>query len=311
MTALRSLGSGLVAMLTSPTVLLVLWLANLLPALVLAGLFFGGAQGVPARGAAAETAGFDWAWWVDFQASHDLFLSSLTGLSGWVVLGGLLLQTFLAGGVLEVLDSRGRRFTMERFFSGSARWFGAFFWILLLELALLWGLNLAWNGVLGDWVEKTWMKGLVDERWALGITLAQGLVFVFLFYVVRTACDYARVRTVVENRASFFLAFFAGWGFVVSHLWSVALLALFFALLNLGLVVLAAWGAGLLAGGALGQILLLLVLHQVFVLLRLGLRVGDYAAKLELFRAFREDRKRQGLLPSGAFGAVPPAAQGD
>jgi hypothetical protein len=248
---------------------------------------------------------------VDFQRSRDALLSSLTGLSGLLILGGLLLQTFLAGGVLEVLDSKGRRFTMERFFTGCARWFGAFFWILVLELVLLWGLDTAWNGLFGDWVEKTWMEGVADARWALAITLAQGLVFVLLFFAVRTACDYARVRAVVESRASFFLAFFAGWGFVLTHLWSVGLLALFFALLNLGLVFLAGWATGLLAGGALGPLLLLLALHQVFVLLRLGLRVGDYTAKLELFRVFREEKTLQRLLPGATLREGPPAAEGD
>lgn len=299
MKALRSFAAGIWAMMTSPLLLLVLWLANLIPALILAGLFFTGLMEVPMRGDIVDGggAGLDWAWWVDFRGSHGLLLALLRDLSGWIVLAGLLVQTFLLGGVLEVLDSRGRRFTLERFGTGAARYFGAFFWLLLLELALLTGLDYGWNGFLGKELKERVLSGVTDERWALAIGLIFGAAYLLLFFAIRTVFDYARVRTVVEQRASFFLAFFAGVGFVFRHLWSVFVLSLFFGLLFLGLVVLTGWGSTLLGGDGLTSVLLLLLLHQVFLILRVGFRIGDYTAKLELFRKCRQEKSREGSLP--------------
>lgn len=314
MKALRSLLAGLWRALSSPLLTGVLWLGNLVAALMFGAIFF---TAIGSDGAGyAEVGGrgelFDYVWWLDFRQAEPVFLETLTHLSGWLVLLGLVAHTFLIGGVLEILDTARRKFTMRGFFDGCGRRFLDFLGLLVLELALLWGLDLLWNDMLGGWLDETIREGLLDERWALALDLGEAALFVAAFYIVRTGFDYARVRAVVEGRESVLLSALAGWAFLLRHPWSVFLLVVGMGTLHIPLIAGVVLAEPLLPGselmGGLTAVAALFVLHQVYVLLALGLRVSDYAAKIELFRRIRRSGEAS-LVPAAPAPSPEPAEE--
>lgn len=286
MKALRSFLRGVKAVLTSPFLVGTVWLINLAFAFVVGAAFYKVLQEYPPAysGLVPDLHAFDWVAWVDLKQAEASVFRQLTLLSGWVVFGYLVLSTFLSGGILEILDSQGRRFSLEVLFGGGARRFRAFFFLLVIELAVLWGIDLLWNDWFGKWLNEMWTKDLNDEVRAIATTLATGAIFVLFFYVVRTAFDYARVRTVVEGRSSVILAVFAGWRFCLAHPVSVTGLAITVSVFHAAIVAGFFYAEPLLGGSGMMQILFLLLLHQGYVLLRLGMRIVDYSAKIELVR---------------------------
>jgi hypothetical protein len=204
-----------------------------------------------------------------------------------LVLGllSMLVQTFLAGGVLGVLRAPQGRFTMRGVLFGSA-----FYWGRLLRVALL--ALLATGMVFAAWgplsaLAEHLAKESVSERTALGWSFFRYAVLAAALGLVHMTSSYAKVVIVLEDRASAVLSFLAGASFAARHLGR--------ALLQYGAVALA--GAGLLAAWALFDSafeptgyrsqLAFLGAAQAFMAGRIALRLWLLASQMALYRGAR------------------------
>jgi hypothetical protein len=290
---------------------LLLWLAHLLlagavalPFLIVAG---GDMAGDARAGAWVEE--FPWVWWVDFRQAEGALVSGYGVLLGIGAIAALLLQCFLSGGVLEVLDSADRRFSVTRFCEGGAGRVPSFVVIAIVELAALYALHWGWNEKLwGDVLRRPLFDEALDERMALGWLWLFAGAFVVLFYFVRTAFDYARVSRVVQGGRIPFICILRGFLFL---LWRRPFGALM--LLALHGALHAAWIAAMtialgyaqgttgwwIAGG--------IALQQLLLVGRFGLRVAAYGSMLDLYRGSPKKGKR----PKAEEEAPLPAAQAE
>ncbi|MBM3817531.1 MAG: hypothetical protein FJW14_00745 [Acidimicrobiia bacterium] len=206
----------------------------------------------------------------------------------------LLVWTFLSGGILDRY-ARQRPVRAHGFFAAS----GVFFWRFLrlgLVAGLVYGFLFTYvHGWLFDDLYERMTRDLAVEREAFAWRAGLYLVFAGLLAVATTVFDYARIRTVVEDRRSAIGSLLAALGFIGRHPGRVAGLYLLNALAFL--VVMAVWaGVAPGAGGAGLSAWLGFVGSQCFVVARLLVKLQFLASQTALF---------QRLLAHAGYTAAP------
>ena len=195
-------------------------------------------------------------------------------LTGWA---------FISGGIIDRY-ARQRRTRTHGFFAASGVYFFRF-----LRLAAIAGLFYWWMfGAVHPWLFDEWYPRLTRnvsiERDAFAIRALLYLAFGALLLLGNLLFDYVKVRAVVEDRRSMFAALTAALRFISNHpgrtFGLYALNAVVFA------VVLAIWAMiapG--AGGAGAAIWLGFAVAQMYVLVRLLLKLHFIASQTALFQA--------------------------
>jgi hypothetical protein len=201
-----------------------------------------------------------------------------------LAIGGayLLVQVFLAGGVLSSLRGVQAAWTARGLWHGSGFYFGRFFRITVGTLLLLCVVFLL-NRPLTHGVEHL-AREAVSERTAMAWLLGRHALLLAVLLLVHLVASYARVITVLEERSSAVLAWWSALAFCLRHpLRTAGQLAV----VGLaGLLLLALWH-GLdsvwVTTGYKTQLVTLL-LAQGLMLGRITLRVGLSAGQIALYR---------------------------
>jgi hypothetical protein len=194
----------------------------------------------------------------------------------------MLVQVFLAGGVLSVLRQAQGRWTVRGMLHGAGFYCGRFLrvWALMMvATAILFALY----GPLARFLDGQAREAVSEtagEAWLMGRHFALLMALVFL-HVVGT---YARVIVVLEERSSALLAVLSALSFALTHFLATVAVAVAMALLFV--LALGLWHAFDLAWATMGyksQVLTLVVM-QAFVLWRIALRVALAGALMDLYR---------------------------
>jgi hypothetical protein len=195
----------------------------------------------------------------------------------------VLLQTFLAGGVLSVLRSPQGGFRLRAVLHAAGFYFGRLFRLMLLGLALYW-LVFALNAPFARWADARAYES-VSEVSALYWVAGRHLLLLGALLAVFTLLSYAKAVVVLEERGSALLALASALGFCLRHpgkvLGQIALVLLSGALL-LGL-----WSAfdGAFPTTGWKTQLVTLAGMQVLMFGRIGLRLALLGGQLALYRA--------------------------
>lgn len=289
MRSLTPIGFGLRGARRRLGVVLLVYLAGLLPALLVGIEAAGDLTGGLAHSLFAERAlaGERWAVWQDLQADPETDLSgAFGGLYGLGALA-LLLQVLAAAGVAEVLlfrEPRGEHPFLLGIgrhgwkFVRSAVWFGG-------ALALLAGGVAAGFALVGEQARQA-----ADARLQLAGWIAV-LVVAFLAYVpLDLAYDLSRVAAAAHGDRRTFAGFFRALGHALRHPLRLAPLWLFFGLLSAGLAVAYVLARAAVAPAHVGHVALLLLAQQVVFLLLAFLKVGLWGAEIAYYQAVGEPR---------------------
>ena len=194
----------------------------------------------------------------------------------------MLVQVFLAGGVLSVLRQAQGRFTVRGLLHGSGFYFGRFLrvWaLMMLALAVLFALY----APLAEWADGRAREAVSEttaHAWLFGRHAVLLLAVVFL-HVLAT---YARVIIVLEERSSAALAIVSALGLALSRLWATIVVT--GALALLAALVLAIWLAfddAWATTGFRSQIVTLVVMQAV-LLARILVRLALPASLMALHR---------------------------
>lgn len=194
----------------------------------------------------------------------------------------LLVQTFLAGGVLGVLRSPSAGWTVRGLLHGSGFYFGRMFRLLLLTLCVD-GLLFWLHAPLARFAE-TRAREAVSENTALVWLFGHHALLLLALLAVNLLAGYAKAIVVVEERSSAVLALVSSLGFCLRNLGRAVLH--YAAILLLGVALLAAWSwleGSFLVSGYRTQIVWL-VLAQALVGLRLFLRMALSGGQVALYR---------------------------
>jgi hypothetical protein len=207
----------------------------------------------------------------------------------------LVLQTFLAGGVLATLRGRQGRWTMRGLLHGSGFYFGRFLrlgaLVLLLDFVLF-GLN----APLARWADHH-ARAAVSESTAHVWLLGRHAVLLLALLWVNMVSGYAKAVIVLEERSSAVLALLSAFAFALAR--PLRTFGHYLALAALGVALLALWSVldGLWATSGYGTQLLTFLLAQALLAGRIALRLALWAGQLALLRRFAQ-------APSAAVSAA-------
>jgi len=283
MTSLRIFRFACARALSSPGLVLLLYSANLLlafPALYLSKSVLTQALGASLEGNSI-LAGFDFSTWTDLLSSHSLSPRFLTTLAIPLGVLSIIVSTFLAGGVLDLLAHE-RRFSLPSFFHACGMYAGRFVRLWILSACVLLCVVVLLVGIGGTIVEMVGAEPGAERTRVIAF-IAVMIVFSIPVFFLFMASDYARVSTVVQNGRSSWKAFGKGLLFVFRN-WNIALGLHLILLLTLA----AAAALYLVLEGRIAvdsplTILLLFLLQQLFMVLRSAIRVAFSAGEVALY----------------------------
>jgi hypothetical protein len=194
----------------------------------------------------------------------------------------MLVQVFLAGGVLSVLRQVQGRWTMRGLLHGAGFYCGRFFrvWALMMIAAAI---LFALYGPIARWADAQ-AREAVSETTAAGWLAGRHAAMLLALALLHVVGTCARVIIVLEERSSATLAVLSAVGFVITHLFATIVITA--AIGVLGLAALWIWQAfdqAWTTTGFRSQLLTLLVM-QALVLARILLRVAFAGAFIDLYR---------------------------
>jgi hypothetical protein len=194
----------------------------------------------------------------------------------------MLVQVFLAGGVLSVLRQAQGRWTVRGVLHGAGFYCGRFLrvWALMMVAAAI---LFAVYGPLARWADGR-AREAVSEAAAAAWLLARHAAILGALVFLHLVGTYARVITVLEERSSAALAVLSGLAFAFTHL--LATVAVAGGMAILWVLVLALWQIFDQAWATTGyrtQLVTLLAMQAV-VLARIALRVALAGSLMDLYR---------------------------
>lgn len=306
---LASCLAGLRRAIGRPGMLLGLWLINFAVALPMAGVM-AYSLGRSIGGTLVHErlrAGFDMEWFAEYRAlarglettfsptliGGGAFFANLEdwltgdlfrGFPGLVGVGVIymLLWAMLLGGVLERFARPTGASGAASFIRSSGRYFLRFVRLALLSAPLyyvVYRLYATGNERLADWT-----RDVTTERTVLFYSLTLAAITALLLVAVHISFAYAKIATVLEDRRSMVFAALRGLAFVLSHPFQTLGLYLLFALISVvGLVLYTIMGPGV-GQDTVGAVFAAFGIGQLFLFLRLTLRISLLAGQLELYQ---------------------------
>jgi hypothetical protein len=310
MSSLKAAFSGFGRVLSSPSLVLFLWLANVVVAIPLAVSMAGSIEESIGASLVHQNLrdGFDMGWYGEFGArakgiektlspsvvGAGAFLDNIEAwlngklfemLPGLLALGCLyaLLWTLFLGGILHrYSDGRGL-FRLSELLSHGAEFFFRF-----VRLAVL-------SGILYYLVYRFagWLFGRIDdavrdetvEKTVLWYVIAGSLLIGLLLTLINMAFDYAKIAIYKENRRSTILAAIKGFRLVLGNLGSTAFL--YYGLGALGLLLLGAYYAIAPGPGqaSVPSVVFAFLVGQAFLVAKLLVRLTFYAGQMALYES--------------------------
>ena len=194
----------------------------------------------------------------------------------------LLVQTFLAGGILATLRGAVGAWTVRGLLHGAGFYFGRMLRIALVALVAA-GIVFALNAPFARWADGR-ARESVSESSAMAWLLGRHAVLLLALFFVNLVSGYAKAIVVLEERSSAVLAFVSGLSFCLRHFRKT--FGHYLAVAAAGVVFLGVWR---IADGAYTTTgyktqLVTFVLLEALVLSRIALRVMLMGGQLALYR---------------------------
>lgn len=194
----------------------------------------------------------------------------------------VLLSTFLSGAFIGTY-AKDYRLSFTEFLTEGARHFGRLFRLSLLSLVIYYLLFL-W---LFDWAGNripVWTANSPSEMAPFVYYLVKNVLVLFVLSVVTLCFDYAKIRVVVEDRISAFIAFVAGARFALQNFRKTYALYIVLTLVGLVFIVAYAFLREQVAQETYASILLAFALGQVYLMARMWLKASFYASQTSLYQ---------------------------
>ncbi len=266
----------------SPRLIFILYLSNVLTALLIALPFRGYLQRSFGRSKLFENLldGFDSTAFSNLLYYNKDGLLSILNSVGWFMLAYFFLSIFLGGGIIRILNRD--KYSNAHFFSGATfnffRFLGLSLMFLLVQIALAIAIYVP-LGFIIDGLQDKLASEIVFYYWIGGAVL----LHLLLFLLISMIGDYSKFYLEITNSFNIFKGFWKGIKYVFTHFAKTYFLYLF--LLFLPAVVMyvylyfekdikMAMGVG---------ILIVFAMQQGFVLLRMFLRVWILASEFKMY----------------------------
>jgi hypothetical protein len=254
--------------------------------------------------------GFDVMWLAEaVAATQSLPIPMLAPLALLAILLAFKGSVFLGAGAVNLLVHDELDYSPREFYAGCGRYYWRFLRITLYSL-LFYGIAMALSGVIMKVADKAWGEGL-EDRPLIMAGYVKTAIQILLFGFIGTAMDYAKVRLVADGSRKSLRAVFGSIRLVSSNMGRAMGVWLLLALV-LGIATFAyVEAANRIQAVAMGPILGLIVCQQLYVLVRVVLRMMAWGAAAELDPVLRPRQlpPEEPVLVSVAVEVEPPALE--
>ena len=284
---------------------LLLYLLNLLAAAGLAFAFRSAVStGLDSSMSISELLGsLNFTVWQDFMVKHGKEISGVFNQIVWLALLYMLINTFLAGGILRILREEGTKFSLKEFFAGCGTFFFRFFRLFLVFGILLVLIAFVLTALLGAFYTVVTAQAL-SEVTVIVWWIILAIVFLFVMMIVIMVEDYAKVIVVTSDARSMLKTAWHSAGFVFRHFFGTLGLQLLMLLVPVVLFAIYVWLDLSIGMASAGTILLMFVLQQLFIFSRVWARVFFFAGELTFYRGLETTQPQAVVTP------LPPADTG-
>jgi hypothetical protein len=227
--------------------------------------------------------GFEFRWYQEFFFKYETTLEMFTHTLTIVGSIFILIQTFLLGGILTVLNSAERKTLFIDFFYGGVQYFYRFFKILLLSM--LFYLGLFFINRWGTAATENLLGASESEALRISVIVIRYILLALIFFCLNIVFDYTKIRVVVHQETKILREWWRAVKFTVSHAGSTIGLFVLLFLLGAGIFgVYYSFEDIFLPISSYGMIFLVFMLHQIYIGARLWLRMMFYASQLALWK---------------------------
>lgn len=291
----------------SPRLIFILYLSNLFTALLLAMPFKDFLERSFGNSKLSENLldGFDFTVFSNLFHYNTSGVFAILGSIKWLLLAYFLLSMFLTGGIIRVLNRD--KFSNSAFFSGATfnffRFVGLGIIILFFQILFLLAVYVPLNLII-DSLQQKFVSEITYYYWIGGAII----LHLFIFLLISIIGDYAKFYLELKNSFNIFKAFWKGIKYVFSHFFKTYFLYLI--LLFLPAVIMYVYlyfESDIKMATGIG-ILIVLAMQQVFVLLRVFLRIWILASQFKMYDDdFTETREIEKDEAFSKFKPEPPA----
>lgn len=300
--------SGVRQVLAMKRVVLIFFLSNLLLALMMILPVFSLVNGLLSQSlfGRRRTSRFEVFWLEDFIYQHGNALVSLLPLwlAGAVLY--LLIHLFLTGGALGVFNA-GEPLFVRKFWSQAYNHFSILLRLLLFSLPF-YGLVLLVYVMLNSMLTDDLIRTSASEKPIVLINWALFAVLFLILSLVNMCFDYARVKAVADRAGGAVRESWSALKFVMRN--KRKCLGLYYTLLLLQVIValLGIYVIRLLPLSSQLLVALVFVVQELFVLLRIVVRLVSYSSETAFYNSLRGKPETVVLESAGALAARVPAA---
>lgn len=193
----------------------------------------------------------------------------------------VFISAFFNGGVIGLYADEKRTFSVSRFFSLSGFYFHHFFALALTMLLVMLIFYKTLHPLILHAADQL-AGGSSANVWMVN-SFAFLLLLIIIFFI-KIVFDYAKIILVVENKQSSWLCIWLAVKFVGRHLHKTFGLYLLLSAIGLCLALFFGFLLDILNASSLFVLLTVILIQQVFIFIKIGLRFAFYASQLELYR---------------------------
>jgi hypothetical protein len=264
---------------------LALYVINLLIALPLAMAF----RAVLEAGFGASMAplelmrGLDFTAFVDFMNVHVEELSAVFRQISWAIALFMLINSFLAGGILAVLRNEHDKYSISEFFAGCGKYFGRFLRLFFVLAIVLVVLVVVMTFILAI-LSKVFYDDSTSEVTYIVLTVVQIKLFFFPVMLLLMIADYSKISIVVNDERKVLKAAWLSTKFVFSHFFrtfGLELLMLLVVIVLFTIYALLDLAIGMTTGLT---IIVMLIIQQLFMISRAWSKVFFFGGEMSLYQ---------------------------
>jgi hypothetical protein len=225
---------------------------------------------------------FDFQWFIEFEYK---FHNTLKNVPIFLILVGIifvLIQAFLAGGILEVLNSKSTKNLFIDFFYGCVRYFVRFLKVFLISIvcyAGLYYLNLIYIRYVDILTYNTESQLVV-----IIATTARYLLIAVLFGILNIIFDYVRIRIVVHQSYNTFEDIWLTFKFLIKNFIKVFSLFWFIAIVGLIIFLCYFFIDNIYNPTTFILIFIMFLIRQIYITGKIWVKLLFYSCQLELYR---------------------------
>lgn len=212
---------------------------------------------------------------VEFIPQHINTLWPFWSLLFLIVAIFFVLGSYLSGGIITRFKHAEQKQFLAQFFQGCGAYFLRFLRLMLISL-IFYGIVIIISLLI--WL----IIGFISGNNAL-IYIIPGLILLFLILFTNMLFDYAKIKTVAEDRKGMFRTAFSTLKFVFHHLGKILGLYYLIFLVAVILIIILLFIKDLIIPAHWGLIIVLFIVQQLIILARLWIRMLFFSGQLQFY----------------------------